>query len=149
MTPRLLVRILLGVAAFVSASQAQDADITTKTGVISGKGGKPDIRWESIYRGKSCIMRVMSEKRASGEFVPYARSFHLGDALVVDSDEDRDGFFETFAVTGKTEGGRRQVEVFRRDRDGTMRAISGEELKKIEEMLDGLERFWREALPPK
>jgi hypothetical protein len=68
---------------------------------------------------------------------------------VVDSDEDRDGFFETFAVMENTEGGRTHVEVFRKDRDGTMHLVSAEELKKMQDMLDGIAGFWREALPPK
>jgi hypothetical protein len=149
MTPRILLRLSLAVVAFVSLARAQDADITTKSVVVPGKRGTPDIRCESTYRGKICIMRVMSDKRASDEFVPYARSFQVGHALVVDSDEDRDGFFETFAVMEDAEGGRTHVEVFRRDRDGTMHTISAQELKKMEDMISGVATFWREALPSK
>jgi hypothetical protein len=64
------------------------------------------------------------------------------------TDEDRDGFFETLAVE-ETEGDHTHVEVFRRDRDGTMHAISAQELKKIGAMIDGIAKFWRKALPLK
>ena len=149
MTPRLLLWLSLAAVAFASLTRAQDADITTKSVVVPGRSGKPDIRCESTYRGKVCIMRVFSEKRLSGEFVLYARSFQVGHAMVVESDEDRDGFFETFAVIEDSEGGRTHVEVFRRDHDGTMHAISPQTVKKIEDMIDGIAKFWREFLPPK
>src|SRR3954470_23094450 len=98
MTPRLLLWLSLALAGFAPVSRAQDADITNRSVIVPGKHGKPDIRCESTYRGKKCIMRVMSEKRPSGKFVPYARSFQVGHAMVVDSDEDRDGFFEALAI---------------------------------------------------
>jgi hypothetical protein len=69
--------------------------------------------------------------------------------MVVDSDEDRDGFFETLAVMEDSGDGHTHVEAFRRDRDGTMHAIRAEELKKMEDMLDSVTNLWKEALPPK
>src|SRR5437868_7675422 len=146
MTSRVLLRLLLALAVGACLCQAQDADITTKSFVVPGKGGRPDIRCENTYRGKKCIMRVMSDKRASGEFVAYARSFHVGRAMVVDSDEDRDGFFETLAVIEDTDDGRTHVEVFRREHNGTKRPVSAEELKKMQDMLDSMATLRMEAV---
>ena len=94
-------------------------------------------------------MRVFLEKRAAGDFVPYARSYQVGHAIFVDSDEDRDGFFETLSLSEDTSDGRAQVEVFRRERDGTIHPVSAEERQKMQDMLEGISRFWKEALPPK
>jgi len=144
MTPRAL---LLGLLVCASVCYAQDATITTKSFVIPGRHGRPDVRCERTYRGKTCIMTVVSEKRASGEFVPYARSFELGYALVVESDEDRDGFFETLAISDDVS--QNHLEVFTRDRDGTLHPISGEKLAKIKETNRLIVQFWKEALPTK
>ena len=147
MTPRLLLQLALALAVCASVCRAQE-DVTTKSGVVPGKGGRPDIRYEYTYRGKKCIMRVFSEKRASGEFVPQARSFQIGHAMFTESDEDRDGFFETLAITDDTDG-RITVEVFKRERDGSVHPATPEELKKTQASLDRMtafwDEFWREA----
>src|SRR5213083_1164710 len=106
MTPRACLRLLLILIASVCICDAQDAKITTTTFNIPGTHGKPDIRCERTYRGKTCMLMTMSEKRPSGDFVPYARSFSVGDALFVESDEDRDGFFETVALYGCSKDGK-------------------------------------------
>jgi hypothetical protein len=149
MTPRVVLQLLLTLVAYAFVCRAQDADITTKSLVISGKDSRPDVRCDSTYRGKKCIMRVWLERRASGEFIPYARSFQVGHAMVVDSDEDRDGFFETLSISEDTNDGRVSLEVFRRDRDGTMHPVSAEERKEMEKCLERIAKFWEEALPPK
>jgi hypothetical protein len=149
MTPSVLLRLSSLLALCASICQAQDQDITTKSVIASGKNGRPDIRCDSTYRGKECIMRVFLEKRASGDFVPYARSYQVGHARFVDSDEDRDGFFETLCLSEDANGGRVQVDVFRRERDGTIHPASAEERQKMQNMLESLSRFWKEALPSK
>jgi hypothetical protein len=149
MTPRVIMQLSLVLAACATICQAQDADITTKSLVVPGKNGRPDHRWDSTYRGSKCIMRVLSEKRASGEFVPYERGLQVGHAIFVESDEDRDGFFETLCISEDTDHGRVFVEAFQRARDGTIHPVSAEERKKIEDKLEAMLKFWNDALPPK
>jgi hypothetical protein len=142
MTLRVLLRLLLALVICASVCRAQE-DTTTKTIVAPGKAGRPDIRCDSTYRGKKCIMRVFSEKRVSGEFVPYARSFQIAHAMLTESDEDRDGFFETLAIIDDTDG-RSFVEVFKRERDGSVHPVTREELKKTQESFDRMAAFWKE-----
>lgn len=111
MTWRGLLRLSLALVVYASVCRAQE-NTTTKSVVVPGRGGKPDTRCEEMYRGKKCIMRVFSEKRTSGEFVPYARSFQVGRAISTEIDEDRDGFFETLQIVDETDG-RMFVEVFK------------------------------------
>ena len=90
----------------------------------------------------------MSEKRPSGDFVPYARSFFVGEALFCENDEDRDGFFETVALYGCSKDGT-ALEVFIRARDGSLQPIPHQQLEKFKEMSAAIVKFWNEALPPK
>lgn len=144
----MIARIVLGLALCSCVCQAQDAEITTKTISIPAMHGKPETLYERTYRGKACIMIVVSEKRPSGEFVQTARSFYVGHAMVVESDEDRDGFFETLTVfdTGKKGD---SVEAFTRARDGTTHPVSREKLNELKKWTTAIARFWDESLPPK
>ena len=148
MTPLASLRVSLFLIASVCICDAQDAKITTTTFTVPGKHGKPDIRCERTYRGKICVLMTMSEKRPSGDFVPYARSFSVGDAFFCESDEDRDGFFETVALSGCAKDGT-ALEVFIRARDGSLQAIPHQQLDKFKEMSAAMVKFWNEALPPK
>ena len=148
MTPRASLRLALLLVASVCICGAQDAKITTTTFTILGKHGKPDIRCERTYRGKICILDTKAEKRPSGDFVPYVRSFSVGDALFIESDEDRDGFFETVWFYGCSKDGT-ALEVFIRARDGSLQPIPYQQLEKFKEMSAAMLKFWNEALPPK
>jgi hypothetical protein len=63
--------------------------------------------------------------------------------MFTESDEDRDGFFETLAITDDTDG-RYIVEVFKRDREGSIHPATPEELKKTQDSLDRMTAFWDE-----
>ena len=142
MTARALLRSFLALVTCACICRAQE-DTTITSVVAPGKGGRPDIRCDSTYRGKKCIMRVFSEKRISGEFVAYARSFQIAHAMLTESDEDRDGFFETLAIIDDTDG-RSFVEVFKREHDGSVHPVTPEELKKTQESFDRMAAFWKE-----
>jgi hypothetical protein len=127
MIARTALHVSLIFAAWASMCHAQEPQISTKSFVSPGKQGKPDVRCESTYRDKKCILRVFSEKRPSGEFAPYARSFQIGHAMMIESDEDHDGFFETLAVSEEIEG-QYHLEVFTRGRDGSVSPVNAQTL---------------------
>ena len=99
-------------------------DITTKISVASGVNGKPDVRIENVYRAGTKIMQVLSYRNGQGDFVVKSRAYCVDGKLhSVESDEDGDGFFESFSVFDpKTH----HFEMFTRFRDGSVRPISSD-----------------------
>ena len=144
MTPRI---IFASVLAAISCA-AQDSEFTTKSFDFPAKNGRPAHRTEVAYSGKAHILFVSSEKRSSGEYIPYSRSYFIGHAMVVEVDEDRDGFFETVIVHEDT----RQptaIEAFTRSRDGSVHPIAREQLEKIKRDSAEMAKLWEKLLPPK
>jgi hypothetical protein len=144
MTPRI---IFVSVLAAISCA-AQDSEFTTKSFDFPAKNGKPAHRTEVTYRGKTHILFVSSEKRSSGEYIPYARSYFIGHAMVVEVDEDRDGFFETIIVHEDTRQSM-AIEAFIRSRDGSVQPITHEKLEKIKRDSEEMAKGWEKLLPPK
>ena len=61
---------------------------------------------------------------------------------MVEVDEDNDGFFETTAVFRTSDG---EIEVFTRERDGSVRPVSDSALAAHRKQHAALKEFWDKA----
>jgi hypothetical protein len=123
--------------------RAQDTkDITTKVFERDrDKDGKPDVRIETVSRGKTAILRV--HRTIKGGVTNTARSYMVaGDSVMTESDEDGDGVFETVAIyhPAKTE-----MEVFTRQTDGSVRPVSAQTLAAYKKQHAAISEFWDNA----
>ncbi len=104
-------------------------DITTKISERSGKDGKPDLRIETVYRGKTKVMMILSRRNQQGTMVITSRSYLTdGKLVMVESDEDHDGTLESIAVF---EPDTDNFEMFTRQPDGTVKPVSTQKLDSI------------------
>jgi hypothetical protein len=104
--------------------------ITNKvTEIDCDKDGKIDVRIETVYRGKMKVMMIMSRQNQQGVMAVTTRSYLAGGKLVmVESDEDGDGVFESATVF---EPGTDRFEMFTRQPDGTVKPVSTQKLDSI------------------
>ncbi len=104
------------------------------------KGGKRDFRVESIFRGKERVMVVWSKPNAKGVWSVTSRAYYVGgDMVAVESDEDGDGFFETLATY---RSGTEEMEVFTRQRDGTVQPVSAKALAAFKKQSAAISEFF-------
>lgn len=138
-----LVGILPLFVAF--ACGAQDAsDITTKVFEPDrNKDGKPDLRVETVFRGKELVMVEWSKPNAEGGWSVTSRAFHAGgDMVAVEADEDGDGFLETLAVFRP---GTEVMEVFVRQSDGKVQPVGAEALAAFRKQNAAISEFVQKA----
>ena len=134
---------------FTVGAAAEDEALTTTTRDLARAEGEPQVRYETTLRGKTRIMLTRLERADDGTFVPRARSYYFGRELaMIESDEDRDGFFEQ-SVLYRNVGGEERVEGFVRSPGGAVHAMDAEALRKIRQMGESWKEFWEAALPPK
>ena len=104
-------------------------DITTKISERSGKDGKPDLRIETVYRGKTKVMMILSRRNQQGTMVITSRSYLTdGKLVMVESDEDHDGTLESIAVFDPVTD---DFEMFTRQPDGSVKPVSTQKLDSI------------------
>jgi hypothetical protein len=104
-------------------------DITTKVSNISGKDGEPEVRGETVYRGKTRVLQIISRRNKQGTMAVVSRAYCVGGkGEVVESDEDGDGFFESVAVFDPVTD---DFELFTRQADGSVKPVSTESLETI------------------
>ena len=101
-------------------------DITTKVSERTAKDGKPEVRIESVYRGKARILQTLSRPNKQGRLAIVSRSYLVGGGLVmIESDEDGDGVFERISLYRP---GTDDLEMFTRQPDGSLKPVSTEKL---------------------
>ena len=104
-------------------------DITTKISERSGQDGKADLRVETIYRGKSKVLQILSRRNKQGALTVVSRSYLVDGKLhMVESDDDGDSFFESVAVFDPVTD---NFEMFTRQADGSVKPVSTEAIKEI------------------
>jgi hypothetical protein len=125
--------------------RAQDTNVVTSKVVERDrdKDGKPDFRVETVYRGAQKVMLVWSKPNAQGVMTITSRSYFAGgDLVTTESDEDRDGVFETLAVYRSGTG---DMEVFTRQRDGSVKPVSAQTLAAYKKQNAAISEFWGTA----
>jgi hypothetical protein len=102
-------------------------DITTKVSGRTAKDGKPEVRIETVYRGKTKVLLILSRRNRQGVLAVVSRSYLVNGKLsMVESDEDGDGFFESVAVFDPVTD---DFEMFTRQPDGTVKPVSTQILR--------------------
>ena len=97
-------------------------DITTKVSERAAKDGKPEVRIETVYRGKTKILQTLSRPSKQGTLAIVSRSYLAGgDLVMIESDEDGDGVFERVSVHRP---GTDDLEMFTRQQDGSVRPVN-------------------------
>jgi hypothetical protein len=104
-------------------------DITTKISERTDKDGRPDLRIETVYRGKTRVLRILSRLNKQGTLTVVSRGYLVDGKLhMVESDEDGDGFFESVFVFDPVSN---DFEMFIRQSDGSVKPMSTEALEAI------------------
>lgn len=137
-----LVAILLFVA---TGCHAQETNGITSKAVErdTNKDGRPDFRVETVYRNGQKVMLIWSKPDAKGVLRVSSRSYLAGgDMVTTESDEDRDGVFETITVY---RAGTTDTEVFTRQQDGSVAPVSGQELAAYKKKIAAMDEFWDKA----
>jgi len=107
------------------------SDITSKVTERERDGGKTHLHWETVYRGKTPILRVLQTTRDG--VTKTSRSYQVGGTLVmIESDEDGDGRFESVTVVGP---GTDDLEMFTRQSDGSVKPVSTKTLQATKKQL--------------
>jgi hypothetical protein len=96
-------------------------DLSTNVVNVSGKDGHPDTRIETVYRGKTKVVMIMSHRNAKGA-TAVTRSYLVGGRMVMaEIDEDGDGRFESVTVWNPST---EDFEMFTREADGSLKPVS-------------------------
>jgi hypothetical protein len=107
------------------------------------KDGKPDVRLETFYRGAQKVMLVLSHQNAQGVMAATERSYLVGgDMITTESDEDRDGVFETIAVYRP---GTDDMDVFKRQADGSVKPVDAQTLAAHKKQNVAIKELWDKA----
>lgn len=139
------MRLAILSVLFAVASVAQDPVEVTRKSLErdQNKDGKPDVRIESVFRGKERVLVIWSKSDKSGVWTVTARAFYAGGAMVAgESDENGDGFFETLTTY---RDGTEDMEVFARQRDGSVQPVSSEKLAAFKKKNIAISEFWDKA----
>src|SRR5262245_51901571 len=105
------------------ACLGQDATgITTKVKVVDANNdGKNVVRVEITYRGDTEVMVTTFRPNKEGVMALYSRTYFAnGKAVMIESDDDRDGRLKYLTIFGPTED---DVEMFTREADGTVKPV--------------------------
>ena len=131
-TLAILFLLCASVHGAVTNSTNVVGDITTIIFERAAEEGRPDVRIETIYRGKTKVMMIMSRRNQKGVLAIITRSYLAGGKLVMtESDEDGDGVFESVAVFNPdTE----DFEKFTRQPDGSVKPVSTQSLDATKRM---------------
>jgi len=104
-------------------------DITTKISERSAVDGKPEVRIETVYRGKIKVLQIVSHRNKLGTLAVVSRSYFVdGKLYMVESDDDHDGFFESVMVWDPTT---EDFEMFTRQTDGSIKPVPTVKLDEV------------------
>jgi len=107
------------------------SDITSRVFEHERDGGKTRLRLETFYRGKTPVLRILQTTKAG--VTKTSRSYEVGgDLVMIESDEDADGRFESVTLLHP---GTSDLEMFTRKPDGSVRPESTEILQATKKQL--------------
>ena len=142
----LLVLILFCTSLYgaVTTTTNNVGDITTKITERLGEAGKPDFRFETVYRGKTIVLQILSRRNKQGAMAIVSRGYFVdGKHHMDETDEDGDGFFESITVINPVTG---DFEKFTRLADGSVKPMSTEALEAIMKKLEVADELLRKLL---
>jgi hypothetical protein len=116
-------------------------DTTSKVNERRNPDGTLRWRIETTLRGKTPILRVHQNFK-SGKTTT-TRSYMVGGEMVMmESDEDGDGLFETIIVYRPSKS---DMEVFTRERDGSVHPVNAHKLAAYKKQQAALSELWDKA----
>ena len=128
---RAILRAVLLVSCTCCAEDANTSlggNDVHKEVVEQGKGNDA-VRVEAVFRGKQLLLRNWSKRNQKGEWRLTSRSLYAnGELVAIESDENRDGFFEMLAIFTP---GMKGEEVFLRGSDGSLEPVNRETLESF------------------
>ena len=138
------MKILFAISLFFTALiHAADTNITSKVSEKRDKDGKVILRIETVYRGKTKVLVTMSHTNKQGVLKADARSYFAGkDSVMIEADEDKDGFFESIMVSHpKT----KEIELFTRQPDGSVKPVDTKVIEATKKQIGATDEFFDEA----
>ena len=122
-------------------------DITTTVSERSGPDGRPYLRIETVYRGKSKILQITSRRNQQGTMLVASRAYLAnGKLLMTECDDNGDGFFESLAIF---EPATDDLEMFIRQPDGSVKPVSTQTLQASKKQNAAVSEFWGQAFQQK
>jgi hypothetical protein len=113
------------------SSTNKTSDITSKVSEHDRDAGKTHLRLETFYRGKTPVLRILQTTKAG--ITKTSRSYKVGgDLVMIESDEDADGRFESVTLLHP---GTADLEMFARKSDGSVKPVSTETLQATKKQL--------------
>lgn len=134
--------IILILLSLCSCRSEDTSEITRKIHERDRDGdGNPDSRIEQVFRGDLEVMIVFWSKTSpTGEWVVTSRSYSAGTNMVmIESDQDGDGLFETLATYGSKP---EDMQVFSRNPDGLVQPASPQNLAAHRKQTEAFEKFF-------
>jgi hypothetical protein len=108
-------------------------DILSKGRDILGRDGQPDMHIETVYRGKTKVLSVWSQRNKQGAMVVSARGYYAeGELAMVEEDTNGDGILDRVAVYDTRTGA---VEMFERQPDGSVKPVSTKTLEATKKQI--------------
>jgi hypothetical protein len=134
--------IVLILVTILAANADDGSDITTKASERRNTDGTLRWRMETTSRGKTPILRVFQSTKEG--VTSTSRSYLIdGDTVMMESDVDGDGFFETVTVYHSSKS---DNEVFTQQRDGSVKPVSTQALKAYKKQQTAWTELWDKAL---
>ena len=140
-----VMRALLIVTFFTALScRAEDTpEITSKVSEKKDSEGKATSRIEMVFRGKTKVMMIISDRNAQGALVVTSRGYLVGGSLIMtESDANSDGVFERLTIYDTN---KHDMEVFSRQHDGSMRPVDTHTLQACKTQIAAISQFWDKA----
>ncbi len=139
----LLILLLSCTLSGASEDKAADSpEITTKVFDHDYDGGKRHSHTEVFYRRGNAHHVLMITRTTEAGVTKTVRAYHIGDIVVMEVDDDGDGFYETLLIENtKTD----DLELFSRRADGTVWPADAKKLALSKEQHSDIRKFWDEA----
>jgi hypothetical protein len=142
---------------FLFCASSYGADTTTTTNIVGditttisqrpGKDGKPSMRIETVYRGKTKVLQILSRRNTQDAMVVHSRSYFASGKLVMtESDKNGSGSFESVAVF---DPGTDDFEMCTRQPDGSVKPVSTQILEATKKQMAVVNESMRKLIEKK
>lgn len=138
-----IATLMLFCASLYAADPDTDetSEVTSRVLERDYEHGATHMRVETLYRGKRCILIIHQTTKAG--ITKTSRGYNVGgDLVMVESDEDGDGNFETLCIFNTKN---KEIEVFTRQSNGSVKPVDAKTLAAFKEQNAVMEQFWRKA----
>ena len=126
------------------AHDSSDIKTVIRDSPLRDEHGQSIAHEEKTFRGKEEILKTL--RMITGGVIQTSRFFSVsGDTVLIESDEDGSGKFDTLILYNRAKGG---IEVFKRQADGSVKPVDEKTLAAFKRQDIALSRFWDKMLGP-